>query len=143
MCARELPGEPRQYTYSSDYAPHCMCLLTTTDGLHDVRLWKLPHPPTSYIQLTSEKYKQPIKRQTSHGGDEVDIGLLSCCTLWSYGRVRTFRRKIVPPSSGLHMSAVCSTPFAPHNLTAQKATISGYVPAMTLFSYFFNFKYSP
>jgi hypothetical protein len=43
----------------------------------------------------------PLEIWGSHGGKDVDVVLLGCNAVWTCRQIPTFRRNILPPSSGL------------------------------------------
>jgi hypothetical protein len=46
----------------------------------------------------------------SHGGEDVDVGLLGCNAVWNCKKILTFRRNTLPPSSALKMALLHRRP---------------------------------
>jgi hypothetical protein len=56
----------------------------------------------------------------SHGGEDVDVGILGYNAVWTCRYLQTFRRNILPPYSGMLLgNAVACLPAIPSGVTKQ------------------------
>jgi hypothetical protein len=55
-----------------------------------------------------DRWYYQLKILDSHGGEDVDVGLLGCNTVWTSRKIPPFQKNILPPSPDLEMEAACS-----------------------------------